>query len=133
VAEWPPTLAAAAPSSSEEQPMSVIDREIWARAPDRWSGMVEGQPHGSGISIIFNYTEAAGRGPRLHRHPYPETFIVRAGRALFTVGESEVEAHAGQILVVPAGTPHAFRNLGPGPLESINIHENATFVTEWLE
>ena len=39
----------------------------------------------------------------------------------------------GQILVVPAGTPHKFENLGPGPLETVDIHGNGKFITEWLE
>lgn len=24
-------------------------------------------------------------------------------------------------------------NLGPGPLETTDVHENGTFITEWLE
>ena len=52
---------------------------------------------------------------------------------MFTLGDARVEASAGQILIAPAGTPHKFENLGPGPLETIDIHENGSFVTEWLE
>ena len=112
--------------------MHVIERTDWARVPDRWSGEVEGEPYGAGISIIFNSTTKVGAGPRLHRHPYPETFVIRTGRALFTVGDQTVDAVAGQIVVVPANVPHAFKNLGPEPLESVNIHESGTFVTVWL-
>jgi mannose-6-phosphate isomerase-like protein (cupin superfamily) len=83
--------------------------------------------------LIFNYLEAPGGGPRLHRHPYPETFVIRQGTGLFTVGDEEIRASAGQILVVPANTPHKFTNLGPGALETIDIHERGTFATEWLE
>ena len=46
---------------------------------------------------------------------------------------TKVEASAGQILIAPAGTPHKFENLGPGPLETIDIHENGSLVTDWLE
>jgi len=111
----------------------VINREVWATSPDLWKGELEGKQHGSGFSVIFFSSREIGAGPRLHRHPYPETFIIRAGRALFTVGDQEIEAHAGQILVAPALTPHRFRNLGPGLLETIDIHANGEFVTEWLE
>lgn len=52
---------------------------------------------------------------------------------LFTLGDAEDEAGAGQILFTPAGTPHEFENLGPGPLETIDIHENGSFITDWLE
>ena len=83
--------------------------------------------------MIFVSLDEPGGGPRLHRHPYPETFIVRKGSALFTVGDEQILASAGQMIVVPANTPHKFTNPGPGPLETTDIHENGTFVTEWLE
>lgn len=107
--------------------------EDWLDNAPRFHGEWQGAPHGAGISVIANRIEGEGGGPRLHRHPYPETFIVRAGLGLFTVGETEIEASVGHILVVPADTPHKFSNLGPGPLETVDIHESAAFVTEWLE
>ena len=85
------------------------------------------------MSVIFVSLDEPGGGPRLHRHPYPETFIVRKGSALFTVGAEQILATAGQMIVVPADRPHKFTNAGPGPLETTDIHENGTFVTEWLE
>lgn len=114
----------------------VIERAAWAyRATpaDRWSGEWERGPEGAGISVIFNHTEVIGAGPRLHSHPYPETFIIRKGRARFTVGGEVFEAEAGQIVVAPAGVPHKFENAGPGPLENIDIHEAGMFETIWLE
>lgn len=111
----------------------VINFEDWAETPNRWHGELEGAKFGSGVSVIFFSSHEVGAGPRLHRHPYPETFIVRSGRALFTVGDEKIEARAGQILVAPANTPHKFRNLGPGLLEQIDIHASSEFVTEWLE
>lgn len=83
--------------------------------------------------MIQESTDKVGVGPRLHRHPYPETFVIKRGRALFTVDTEEVVGEAGQIIVVPANTPHKFRTLGPGRLESVNIHESGEFATEWLE
>jgi mannose-6-phosphate isomerase-like protein (cupin superfamily) len=59
--------------------------------------------------------------------------VIRLGAGLFTIGDRQVQASAGQILVVPPGTPHKFSNLGPGPLETIDIHESGKFITEWLE
>ena len=74
-----------------------------------------------------------GGGPRLHSHPYAEIFIIRQGTGLFTVGDRQIEASAGQIVIVPPDTPHKFTNLGPGPLETTDIHENGSFITKWLE
>ena len=111
----------------------VIDREVWADHPQNWQGEIIGKPYDNNLSIIFNTLEHIGVGPRLHRHPYPETFIIRKGSARFTVGDETIDAHEGQIVIAPADTPHKFENLGPGPLETIDIHPNEVFVTEWLE
>src|SRR3954447_7292173 len=87
---------------------------------------------GTGISIIF--VEAApGRGPSLHKHEYAEIFIVQEGRAAFRAGDEELEAGAGEVVVVPGGVPHAFTNCGDGPLRQIDIHLSPRFVTEWLD
>lgn len=84
------------------------------------------------VSIIF-FDGPPGSGPKLHRHPYAEIFIIQEGTATFTVGEATFEAAAGQILIAPAGTPHKFVNSGSGRLRQIDIHANDRFVTEWLE
>ena len=52
---------------------------------------------------------------------------------VYTIGDREIEAGPGEILVVPAGVPHKFRSLGPEMLESIDIHASERFVTDWLE
>lgn len=111
----------------------IINRDAWAATPEGWKGELQGGAYGSSICVIFNFQPTPGGGPRLHKHPYAETFIIRAGTGLFTVGDEQITATAGQILVVPADTPHKFTSLGPGPLETIDIHENGTFITEWLE
>lgn len=113
--------------------MHVIERAEWSEDPAGWKGEIQGELRGSGISLIFNYQQEAGGGPRLHRHPYPETFIIRSGVATFTVAGESIQVKAGQIVVVPAHTPHKFTNAGPAPLESIDIHESGRFITEWLE
>ena len=91
----------------------------------------EGDPYGAGISVILVDNEP-DHGPGLHRHPYPETWVIRSGRALFAVDGQEIEAGAGDVVVVEAGTPHGFRNIGPGRLEITCIHASGRFVTEWL-
>ena len=98
-----------------------------------WNENIEGVEIGSDVSLILEYESRSGAGPRLHRHPYSETFLIRHGRALFTVADERIEAVGGQILVVPALTPHKFEVLDGGLFESIHIHANDRFVTEWLE
>jgi mannose-6-phosphate isomerase-like protein (cupin superfamily) len=110
----------------------VINRQDGRTDGEDWTENLEGKPYGARISIIQESTDKEGQGPRLHKHPYPETFIIRRGSALFTIGTEEVVGRAGQILVVPADTPHKFRTL-PGGYEAIHIHANDEFVTDWLE
>jgi mannose-6-phosphate isomerase-like protein (cupin superfamily) len=111
----------------------LIDRVDWADDPTLWKGELQGGPYGANISIIFNDVREPGGGPRLHRHPYAETFIIRSGVGLFTVADETIRAIAGQVVIVPAHTPHKFTNAGPGPLETIDIHASGQFITEWLE
>jgi mannose-6-phosphate isomerase-like protein (cupin superfamily) len=92
----------------------------------------EGVSHESEISFfLVNNDPGAGPGP--HKHPYSETWIVRAGKARFTAGDEEIEAGPGDILVVGANTPHKFRNVGSGKLEVTCIHAAPRMVQVELE
>jgi mannose-6-phosphate isomerase-like protein (cupin superfamily) len=109
--------------------MSVINR---AELP--FVGMSHefvGENHG--VNISFFLVEAPpGRGPELHRHDYDEVIVVQEGRAVVTAGGEEREIKSGDIVVVPAGTPHKFVNAGDTVLRQIDIHASPKFVTEWL-
>lgn len=74
-----------------------------------------------------------GGSVRLHKHPYKEIFIIQDGAATFTVGSATIEAHAGQIIIVPADTAHKFMNTGDQRLRQVDIHANQQFITQWLE
>jgi len=105
----------------------VVDRE--ALPESELEGLRYG---GAGVCLIFVDVEP-GEGPRLHRHPYEEVFIVLEGRPRFVVGSETVEATAGQIVIVRTRVAHKFTNAGPGRLRQIDIHVSPEFVTEWLE
>lgn len=110
----------------------VIDRPDGRTDGEGWNEGYEALPGGAGVSLILESTTEAGAGPRLHRHPYAETFVIRRGSATFKIGDDTVEGHAGQVLVAPAGVAHTFRT-GPGGYEAFHVHASPTFVTEWLE
>ncbi len=110
----------------------VIDRADGRDDGEDWTEDYEQLPGGANISIILEATNQAGVGPRVHQHPYAETFLIRRGSATFTVGTEQLEAHAGQVLVVPANTPHKF-STGPQGYEAVHIHASPRFLTEWLE
>ena len=111
--------------------MSVINREDLP-----YSGLsheLEGYLYGGVPASLIFFDGPPGSGPKLHRHPYAEVFVVLEGRATFTVGDETTEASSGQILIAPAGVPHKFVNSGEGPLRQIDIHTSDRFATEWLE
>jgi mannose-6-phosphate isomerase-like protein (cupin superfamily) len=91
-----------------------------------------GADHGATISLIFDNSEP-GQGPRLHRHPYDETWVIEAGTVTFHSGEERFQAGAGDVVIVPPGAPHKFINDGPGRSKMLCIHASPTFQTEWLE
>lgn len=74
-----------------------------------------------------------GASIRLHKHPYQEIFIVQEGISRFVVGASTIDAHAGQIILVPAQVPHKFMNAGNTRLKQIDIHVSKQYQTDWLE
>jgi mannose-6-phosphate isomerase-like protein (cupin superfamily) len=110
----------------------VIDRADGRDDGEDWTENYQELPGEANVSIILEATSQSGVGPRLHQHPYAETFIIRRGSATFTIGPEQLEGHAGQILVVPANTPHKFQT-GPQGYEAVHIHANPRFDTEWLE
>jgi mannose-6-phosphate isomerase-like protein (cupin superfamily) len=101
-------------------------------ADDLESANLKGVDYGATISLILDDSEP-GHGPRLHRHPYDETWVVIDGSLTFQAGDEQLVAGAGDIVVVPPDTPHKFTNNGPGRSKLVCIHANPTMVTEWLE
>jgi mannose-6-phosphate isomerase-like protein (cupin superfamily) len=93
----------------------------------------EGYLHGGVPACLIFVDGPPGSGPKLHRHPYAEIFVIQDGQATFTVGDATIEASAGQILIAPPATPHKFVNSGAGRLRQLDIHLNDRFETEWLE
>ena len=91
----------------------------------------EGESYGSGVSCFLVNNEP-GAGPNLHRHPYSETWIVRAGKARITADGKDIEAGPGDIIVVSAETPHKFKNIGNDRLDIICIHASPRMIQEEL-
>lgn len=90
--------------------------------------------HHQATEVSFIWVDMPPGGTvRLHKHPYKEIFIIQEGVATFNVGETTLEARAGQIIIVPANVAHKFRNLSDRQLKQIDIHLNKEFITEWLE
>ena len=84
------------------------------------------------FSLILVHS-GPGVGPKVHRHPYPEVFVVEAGEATFRLGDDEVVVTSGHVVVSPSGVAHGFMNTGTGELRLTAIHGAGRFDTEWLE
>ncbi len=110
-----------------------LKRSDWAKHDRLWKGVLQGKDMDTGVTVLFYATEETGVGPTWHVHPYDEIFIVRQGRALFTIGDTKIEAEAGQVLMGPANVPHKYHNLGPGVLETTDIHVSDRWIQTDLE
>jgi quercetin dioxygenase-like cupin family protein len=121
-------LALSSPAMSDgPRVIEQADLEVSATAK-----LFEGHKHGADASF-FMTEHPPGEGPGLHRHPYQETFVIQSGTGWFTVDDEEVEAHGGQIVIVPANTWHGFKAIGDEPLVQLSIHPAPRMQQEWLE
>ncbi len=79
---------------------------------------------------------APGYSTPLHWHPYVESLFVLEGTLeAWTEGREDrpVRLGPGEMIVLPACTPHVFRNPGPGPLRILGIHASPTRIVNRVE
>ncbi len=96
-------------------------------------GSLDGLVLGAGVTVLAYGNDEIGTGPRLHVHPYDEVFVIQQGRARFFVGDEVIEAEAGEVVLGPAGLPHRFVNLGPGRLQTTDIHLSPRWIQTDLD
>ena len=116
------------PKRSKIQPVHIRP-EQWLKRSSPPLGVQEGHHFGVACVVIRYSTDVIGEGPNLHVHPYDEIFHILSGRAEFTVGDQRFEAEAGSLVIGPANVPHAYKNLGPGRLDSVDFHLSP----EWIQ
>ena len=73
----------------------------------------------SGALEVIETINAPGFGPPLHRHPQTEVFRVLTGRYLFEVDGARFTAEPGDLVSVPGGAAHAFRNITDRPASQL--------------
>ena len=100
--------------------------------PTEHSHELVGAEHGEVPFSVILVHSRPGVGPKLHRHPYPEVFIVESGQATFQLGDESVVVEGGHVVVGPPDVPHGFVNSGTGELRLTAIHGAGRFDTEWL-
>jgi len=70
-----------------------------------------------------------GYATALHWHPYVETlFVLEGALEAWTEGQeaTPVRLGPGDMIALPACTPHVFRNAGDGVLRILGIHASPT-------
>ncbi|MCG2840629.1 cupin domain-containing protein [Sandaracinobacter sp. RS1-74] len=108
----------------------IIRAAETSKAPNRtWK--FEGEHFGAGISF-FAVDLDRGQGPGLHIHPYAETWLVLSGMVDFEVQDESLFACTGDVVIVPAHTPHRFTNSGDQPLTMVCIHDHERVIQHFL-
>jgi quercetin dioxygenase-like cupin family protein len=92
--------------------------------------ILNGSDYGLATSVMES-TIAPGSGPRRHRHPHAEIFVLHDGQGHFEVEGDEMDAEPGDILIVPPDAWHTFTNSGPSMLRLTAIHEDRRAVTDF--
>jgi mannose-6-phosphate isomerase-like protein (cupin superfamily) len=71
-----------------------------------------------GLSCVVGYSVIEpGRGAPLHMHKTTdEVFVVLEGALDMRIGEDRLLVQANHTIAIPAGVPHAFVAVGPGPM-----------------
>lgn len=121
------------PTQPTSNRAAVLRAAQWLSDKPAWAGYFDGRDLGTNVTVVAFSTDEVGAGPCLHVHPYDELFMLTKGRALVTVGERRIEASAGDVVLGPAEVPHKYHNLGPGSLETIDIHLSDRWIQTDLE
>ncbi|WP_422106500.1 cupin domain-containing protein [Winogradskyella sp.] len=116
------------PKKSRINPVH-ISKDQWLKQQNPPKGVLEGHAYGADVVVIRYAVDKVGEGPNLHMHPYDEIFHILEGTAEFTVGDKQFIAKEGDLVIGPANIPHAYKNVGPGRLDSLDIHLN----NEWIQ
>ena len=103
-----------------------------ALEPTEHSHEFVGAEHGDVPFCVILVHSKPGVGPKLHRHPYAEVFVVESGQATFCIGDESIVVEGGHVVVSPPGEAHGFVNSGTGELRLTAIHGAGRFDTDWL-
>ena len=80
--------------------------------PGEYVHVMEGQRHGYN-NLTIGITETfPGGAPPMHSHEGEESHVLLEGDILYALGDTMFTIKAPYIVNIPAGMPHAFKNIG---------------------
>lgn len=86
---------------------------------DRYTFLVTGE-ESNGAHFAMEALVPVGGGPPMHIHRNEhETFYVLEGQCTFRLEDETIVAGPGDVVNIPIGARHFFRNDGPGPTKLI--------------
>ena len=83
------------------------------------------------VTSIMSGQVVPGGGPRRHRHPHAEIFVIHEGQGRYKVEGTHFDAEAGDMVIIPPEKWHTFTNTGTSMLRHTAIHQNQRAVTEF--
>jgi mannose-6-phosphate isomerase-like protein (cupin superfamily) len=106
-----------------EVKMIVVDHRdrpfIRSASGDPCLWMVVNREVGASSLSVWTACHEVGDTAPVHSHEVEEVLTLISGEATVTVGDDTIEAREGMSIIVPAGTPHGYRNSGKSPLRII--------------
>src|SRR5262245_38879892 len=100
-----------------------------AKSGQKFRGLLEGKSLQTNITLIRYVTDVVGEGPTLNVQPYDQICTITISRSRFNVSVSTIDAKAVYFVLSPTNIPHVYQNLGPGRLDSLDIHLSP----EWIQ
>ncbi|WP_439594678.1 cupin domain-containing protein [Falsiroseomonas sp.] len=119
-----------------QTPTTPVEARVLAQDAAEWFSAIPGERvairlHAAQVQGRFSMMESLsepGCATPLHRHAEEETFYVLEGRPTFRLGDKVFATGPGDLVLIPAGTPHAWINAGNGPCRML-----ATFAPGGVE
>jgi quercetin dioxygenase-like cupin family protein len=109
--------------------MNIVDINS-NKPPGEEAATFQGFEYGASISF-FVVQFSPGKGPKKHRHPYEETFVILDGEIEVIVDDQTQTVSTAKIVMVPANTWHEFKNRSDKLVQMVNIHPVPKMITEW--
>ncbi len=107
-------------------------RSFWGPGGDKYEFLVTGKQSGESTFILHaNVPPGGGPPPHIHTRE-SESYYVKTGELLFSVGDKIIVAKAGDFVHIPKDTVHTFTNKGKINAQMLSIFAPAG-MEGWFE